>query len=90
MRKWASSLQKLQLAKLQEVYRNFNEQNCRMSLEGTACDNGPAPGGGGPGTLICGSPDEISNDISLPYDLYAFPIDCGVRTANPLWMANSR
>lgn len=72
----------------------LNSRGCKLSFDEHACrddsyvEDGVAIGSDGDGILVCGSPGEVSNDITFS-DSDSFFLDPDqVRTTNRLWVAN--
>jgi hypothetical protein len=75
------------------VPRTFlNSQGCKLSLDENACrgdalvDDGKAVGtsSNGDGILVCGSPGEVSNDITFSHQ-DSFFLHGMLRITNPIW-----
>ena len=70
----------------------YSSQGCKLSFDENACrddsfvDDGTAVGSSGDGILVCGSPYEVENDISLP-GMY---LNGMLRCVNPIWSLNTK
>lgn len=68
----------------------LNSHGCKLSFDENACrgdtlvDDGKAVGSSGDGILVCGSPGEVSNDITFRHE-DSFYLDGMLRIINPIW-----
>eukprot|EP00957_Ditylum_brightwellii_P055216 4185736-Ditylum_brightwellii.AAC.1 len=66
----------------------LNSETCTLSDNDNTCSNNGDVGG--VGSLICGSPGEKSNDLTIPPGIKGtFPFADAPQIKNPFWIGNT-